>query len=263
VAARANVSDTPERRAQLALAARTACDAEAHVRTRGIDARSVRSAAGRDIKIEADFLLDQFIRDRLTQTTGLPVVSEESGGMPVAGDYWVVDPLDGSFNFARGLPFCAISIALWEGQAPIVGVVHDFARGECFSGLVGVGAWLNDEPIRPSGVSERAQAVLCTGVPLGNAFGSEAAAAFVGRLRAFKKIRLLGSAALMLAYVACGRADMYSEDAIALWDVAAGLAIVKAAGGHVAFRPNGNQALLDVEATNGVLAHDAEGWSRG
>jgi myo-inositol-1(or 4)-monophosphatase len=245
----------------LDLAVRTARDAEAHLRGHR-DTRSVRSADGHDIKIEADFLLDQFIRDQLTAATGLPIVSEESGGDLATGECWIVDPLDGSFNFARALPFSAISIALWRGSRPLVGVVHDFARGECFSGCVGEGAWLNGEPIQPSRVAERSQAVLCTGVPLANTFGAAAAAAFVDRMRAFKKTRLLGSAALMLAYVACGRADAYREDAIALWDVAAGIAIVEAAGGRVVSRAGVEAHLLDVDASNGLLTTDEGGWIR-
>jgi myo-inositol-1(or 4)-monophosphatase len=254
------VSDQPAHRRYFDLAVRTARDAEAHLRSHNLDARSVRSAVGRDIKIAADFLLDRFIRDRLTEATGLPIVSEESGGEPAAGDHWIVDPLDGSFNFARDLPCSAISIALWTGTRPVVGVVHDFARGECFSGLVGAGAWLNGGAIGPSGVADCSQAVLCTGVPLANTFGNDAAAAFIDRLRAFKKTRLFGSAALMLAYVACGRADVYREDAIALWDVAAGMAVVEAAGGRVIFRTGTRSGLLDVEASNGLLPRGEEGW---
>ena len=247
------MSESP--RALLELAVRVARDAGDLAQRSAAEGRHVKTDEGRDVKIEADNLLDRFIIERLVAEAPLPIVSEESGGEPRDEKaFWIVDPLDGTFNFLRGLPFACISIAVWRAGKPVLGVVHDFARDECFSGVVGGGAWLNGDTIRPSSVANRAQAVLCTGIPLRNTFGSEAAREFIARLRTFKKTRLLGSAALMLSYVACGRADAYGENAIALWDVAAGLAIVQAAGGYVTWRAHEDPKVLDVEASNGLLA---------
>lgn len=218
------------------------------------ESRRVRLEEGRDIKIEADFILDRFILDSLRREAPLPILSEESGGdVDTGSERWIVDPLDGSFNYVRGLPLACISIGLWRGMTPLAGVVYDFSRRECFSGIVGVGAWLNGEAISTSRTAKTSHAVLCSGIPSANVFGDADAASLVRRIRAFKKTRLLGSAALMLAYVACGRADAYHEESIAVWDVAAGVALVNAAGGRVEWRTREDPRLLDVRAHNGVL----------
>ena len=93
------------------------------------------------------------------------------------------------------------------------------------------GAWLNGQKISTNKVKEKSQAILATGFPVSTDFSKDALLDFVEDIRGYKKIRLLGSAALSLAYVACGRADVYKENNIKIWDVAAGLALVKAAGG--------------------------------
>src|SRR5439155_12695697 len=132
-------------------------------------------------------------------------------------------------------------------------VVHDPVHDETFTGIVGTGAWLNGETIRTSSVSDPGRAVLCTGFPVGLRLTDSAVAGVVEQVRRFMKVRLLGSAALSLAYVAAGRADGYAEQAIRVWDVAAGLALVLAAGGHSEVVPHGRTAALDVSATNGSL----------
>lgn len=221
--------------------------------------RGVRSERHRDIKIEADFAADRHIHEELARRSDVPVLSEERErplARDVEGYRWIVDPVDGSFNFARGIPFCCVSIGLWKGREPIAGVIRDLDRGELFTGLVGRGAWLDGAPMRVSAVRERARAVLCSGLPGAGEHGAERLARLTARANAFKKIRLLGSAALMLAYVACGRADRYAEDGIAIWDVGAGLALVKAAGGSYRWRPAAGDDRFDVEADNGVLERD-------
>jgi myo-inositol-1(or 4)-monophosphatase len=221
------------------------------------DAAGVRSESHHDLKIEADFLLPDLLVERLSALTGLPVVSEEDAPDAErndAGRRWIVDPLDGTLNFSRGIPFCAVSIALWDGAVPVLGVVHDLAHGECFTGVVGEGAWRNAAAMRVSAVAEPARAVLCTGFPAQTDHGEAAVRRFVADVATFRKVRCLGSAALSLAYVACGRADVYREDDIALWDVAAGLALVRAAGGGVAFSPTSTgRRTYRVVATNGIL----------
>ena len=243
--------------ASLDIAARIAESAAAAIATAG---RGVRSEEARDIKIEADFAADRHIHDELGRLSGIPVLSEERDpalARDVESYRWIVDPVDGSFNFARGIPFCCVSIGLWKGRQPIAGVIRDLDRGELFTGLVGHGAWLDGRPIRVSSVRERARAALCSGLPGAGDHGAERLARLVARANAFKKVRLLGSAALMLAYVACGRADLYAEDGIAIWDVGAGLALVQAAGGSFRWRPAAGPDRYDVEADNAVLERDA------
>jgi myo-inositol-1(or 4)-monophosphatase len=132
----------------------------------------------------------------------------------------------------------------------VLGVVYDFTREELFSGVVGDGAFLNEAPIRVSKTTAPGEAIAFTGFPSAASFETDSLTSFVEMLQRFKKVRLLGSAALSLAYVACGRGDVYIEQRIRIWDIAAGVALVNAAGG--AFQTLGTDPL-DVYADNGVL----------
>jgi myo-inositol-1(or 4)-monophosphatase len=213
----------------------------------------VRWAGGRDVKIEADRRLHELICRRLESASPWPRWSEEgppAQGWRNGGHLWVVDPLDGSLNFSRGIPMSCVSIALWDGARPVLGVVLDVGRGELFTGQVGRGAWLNGRRIRPSRVRRPAEALVCTGFPVGADFRLRTLSRFVAKVRRFKKVRALGSAALSLAYVAAGRADLYHEERIAWWDVAAGLALVQAAGGRIVWQPMGEGPWADVRAGN-------------
>lgn len=214
----------------------------------------------RDVKIVADRELDAHITRQLRKESVFPILSEEKGvvtSKKKSQEYrWIVDPLDGSLNFSRGLPFCCISIGLWKEMDPLLGVVYDFNRDEIFAGIVGKGAWVNGKPIKVSEVTEKSKAVLCTGLPADSDFTKESLRGFVKSARRFKKARLLGSAALSLAYVSCGRADFYEENNIRIWDVAAGLALVKAAGGAINVRRTMKENNLLVRASNNIL--DAE-----
>jgi myo-inositol-1(or 4)-monophosphatase len=189
----------------------------------------------RDIKLQADRDAEVIILDRL-QATGLPVLAEESGenGEIIAGGlFWVVDPLDGTQNFSRRLPLCCVSIALCRGEEPLAGVIYDFNSDEMFTGITGVGAWLNGEPMHVADTVDPKEAILCTGFPSNAGTTDDVLLHYVRQGQRFKKVRLLGSAALMMAYVACGRVDAYVEVGNYYWDVAAGIALIRAAGGVV------------------------------
>lgn len=238
----------------LSLACDTARDAVRHAMENAGDARKVEIDLRRDVKVRADHMIEEFVIRGLSERSGLPMFSEERGflagrGTDNNGYWWIVDPLDGSLNFSRGIPLCCVSIGLWKEAEPVLGVVYDFNRGETFTGIVGNGAWLNGAAITVSGAAEKSKAVLCTGFPVSTAFSTEALLGFVQNIRDFKKVRLFGSAALSLSYVACGRADYYQENDIKLWDVAAGLALVKAAGGAVRYTSLNANSTLNVEAS--------------
>jgi myo-inositol-1(or 4)-monophosphatase len=177
---------------------------------------------------------------------GHPVLAEESAAdvtLP-SGRAWVVDPLDGTANFLRGIPLYCVAIALVEDGEPVLGATLDAARNRVFSGVVGEGAWVGslEEPrmqaISTSDTASRAEAVLATGLPVGRDFSEGALTAFLPWFAQFKKVRMFGTAGLSLAFVAAGAVDAYGEDAIRLWDVAAGIALVRAAGGHVEMKPS-------------------------
>ena len=212
-------------------------------------ARQVQHSQERDVKIIGDTLSETIILEYLQLHSSFPILSEEAG---IIGEInhknyiWIVDPLDGSLNYSHGIPFFCISIALWKGNEPILGVIFDFNRNELFSGIIGEGSWLNETAIKTSKIIKKKEAVLCTGFPIRTDFTDQGITKFVKQMQAYKKIRLLGSAALSLAYVACGRVDAYMEENIMLWDVGAGSAIVKAAGGVIQI-DNCNDLLAPVK----------------
>ena len=193
----------------------------------------------RDIKLKADMESETLILNILKQNSHFPILTEERGlvttsNSPMEKEYqWIVDPLDGSMNFSRGVDVCCVSIALWQDSNPVLGVVYDFNRNEIFTGFVNGGAWLNGNPISTGKVREKSKSVLATGFPVSMNFSQKSLSTFTQNFSKYKKIRMIGSAALSLAYVASGRFDIYQEKNIKIWDVAAGLALVKAAGGAI------------------------------
>ena len=185
---------------------------------------------------------ETLILNILKRDSDFPILSEESGWVnisnsPMEKEYlWVVDPLDGSMNFSRGIDMCCVSIALWENANPVLGVIYDFNREELFTGLINHGAWLNDVQIHASKISKESDAVFATGFPVNMDFSQKSLISMTQKFSKYKKIRMIGSAALSLAYVACGRFDIYHEKNIKVWDVAAGLALVVASGGKIKCR---------------------------
>lgn len=144
---------------------------------------------------------------------------------------WIVDPLDGTANYVHGLPNFAVSIALEQDGRLLAGVVFDPILNECFSAAAGEGAWLNGQPIRCSGCRQIGQSMLAASFSANVPRGSPEIASFVEALHVSRAIRRLGSAALNLSYVACGRLDGYWATSVKAWDVAAGALLVVEAGG--------------------------------
>ena len=192
----------------------------------------VDSMEGRDIKLSSDKNSEKIIMDILSES-GISVLSEEYGLKKEEGEAcWIVDPLDGTINYYKGIDELAcVSIALWKEESPVVGVINRFAKDELFYGSMDKGAYLNEKPIHTSGMTETGQAVMATGFPVKRAYDTKSLTDFVKQIQYFKKVRMLGAAAIMGTFVACGRLDAYFEDEIMLWDVAAATAIVNAAGG--------------------------------
>jgi myo-inositol-1(or 4)-monophosphatase len=193
----------------------------------------VASADGKDIKLYADKESERILMSRL-QGAGIPILSEESADKFEwsGGLRWIIDPIDGSYNLFKGLrDLCCVSVALWEDDKPLLGVVYRFATGDLYTGIPGEGAFLNGMPISTSKVTDISQASLATGFPVTADFSDASLRERFALFRRFKKIRMLGAAALMCAFVGQGCVDAYAEKGILLWDVAAALAIVKAAGG--------------------------------
>jgi myo-inositol-1(or 4)-monophosphatase len=169
---------------------------------------------------------------------------------------WIIDPLDGTTNFAHGYPQFCISIALEHEKNVLLGVVYDPITRECFSAIHGQGAKLNGQAIRVSSIAELDQALLATGFPYDQRDNADF---YLSYFKAFmtrsQGIRRAGSAALDLCYVACGRLDGFWELKLRPWDTAAASLIVKEAGGRVSdfsgkdFSIHGNETL----ASNGAI----------
>lgn len=236
----------------LAIAEAIAADAGRELRAHRDDWRQIESEQGREVKIDADTRVEALILEALAKRAPFPVLSEEAGWVEgAAGDYcWALDPLDGSVNYLRDYPHCAVSLALLHKGEPVIGVVDCFMLNERFSGLCGKGAWLNGAPIRVSTIGDAAKGILHTGVPA--RASADSMRQFETRLSQWRKVRMIGSAATALAYVAAGRAEAYRESGSMIWDVAGGCALVKAAGGVVQIQGAALDQPLEVAAGNGL-----------
>lgn len=209
----------------------------------------------RDVKIAADKLSEKKIIKFLRQKTDFSIVSEECGIVKGRNkEYaWIVDPLDGTLNYSRGLPISCVSVGLWKNNLPVLGAVYDFNRDEIFSGITGKAAWLNGSRIKVSGVNRRQKAILCTGFPANTGFSVKNISRSINYIRSYKKVRLLGSAALSIVYVACGRADAYREEDIMLWDIAGALPVLSGAGGKSELKKSSKVNSFNVVVSNGCF----------
>ncbi|MEO1798292.1 MAG: inositol monophosphatase family protein [Pseudomonadota bacterium] len=190
-----------------------------------------------DFVSRADLRAEEIIREELTRarpTYGW--LAEESGETPGEDPTrrWIVDPLDGTTNFLHGLPHWAVSIALEHKGQIVAGVVYDAAKDEMFFAEKGVGAFMNDQRLRVSGRRAMIECVFATGLPFaGRADLPETLQDLARLLPACAGVRRWGTASLDLAYVAAGRYDGFWERSLKPWDMAAGIVIVKEAGGFV------------------------------
>lgn len=176
------------------------------------------------------------------------VLGEEGGHQPGRQGrlQWVIDPLDGTSNYLRGFPHYCVSIALVDNGEPTDAVIFDPLRNELFTASRGAGAVLNDKKIRVSERKDLAGTVIGTGFPPRERARASAQLKCVDSLLASAEdVRRTGSAALDLAYVACGRLDAYFEAGVKAWDVAAGVLLVREAGGRVCDFRGANTARLD------------------
>jgi myo-inositol-1(or 4)-monophosphatase len=218
--------------------------------------RRVNSAEAHDIKLAIDveaqdlitkMLLGEFPQHSLYGEEGL--VGDQS-----SEHQWVVDPLDGTVNFFYGIPHFCVSIALrWKSEI-IVGVIYDPVRDELWAAQKGEPPTLNGNAFRVSERADLAEAVVSVGLSKTGDTIAAGLPILQDMARRARKCRLLGSAALDMAYVACGRLDAYIEQGISLWDIAAGWILVETAGGLVDMKPrNDMKDRYSVVASNGVV----------
>lgn len=217
-----------------------------------------------DLVTEADIASERLIVERIrSYHPRHAILTEESGDVVALGDVdsdykWIIDPLDGTTNYAHGYPVFCVSIALEHEGRVVVGVVHDPTRDELFAAERGQGATLNGRSLRVSETSELNDALLCTGFPYDVRDRGDFARHFRNFIMRAQSVRRDGAAALDLAYVAAGRFDAFYEEGLRPWDVAAGVLLVEEAGGRVTHYDGSPFRIYTppIAASNGLI-HEA------
>ena len=209
-----------------------------------------------DIKLELDVRSQELItRILLGRFPDHAILGEEGLTGNQEGEFqWIVDPIDGTVNYFYGVPHFCVSIALRRNGGIVLGVIYDPMRDELWSVVDGASPTLNGVPCAASNRDKLGDAM----VSIGFAKSDDAIDSGLPLLQKMayrvRKCRMMGSAALDMAYVACGRLDAYIESSISLWDIAAGLLLVKAAGGRVDLKPHtGNPNKFSIVACGGKI----------
>jgi len=209
-----------------------------------------------EVKAEADTFIEKEILRNLSLLR-IPILSEESGHLykDFYSEYlFIIDPLDGTVNYVRGIGPCAISIALWKNNKPIFGVIYDLSSKKLIWGGKSFGAYCDGKVISVSSTLDKNKAILCTGFPVRYDMNLDNAAQdFWDLVSPYSKVRMLGSASISLVTLAMGKSDAYLEKNIMLWDVAAGLAIIEGAGGKYLLNDTKIKWSFDVQASNGKI----------
>jgi len=211
---------------------------------------------------EADLASEKLIIDRIrSHYPQHSILAEESGEAVIIGGTnkwkWIIDPLDGTTNFAHGYPCFCVTLALENEGEIVIGVTYDPTRNEMFSAEKGQGASLNNKPIRVSAAQKLADSLIVTGFPYDFKQRENFARHLTTFLLQSRGVRRDGSAAIDMAYVACGRFDGFWEEGLNPWDVAAGLLLIEEAGGRVSYYDNSPFSIYTppICASNGTI-HD-------
>ena len=212
-------------------------------------------STNKDIKLKADILAEKAIKAIIENESDYPILAEESGlsSKTIPNIFWVVDPLDGTANYERNIPICCVSIALILDLKPILGVIYDFINNDLYEGSIHTKALLNSKEISVSKVNNSSEGILITGLPNNTDYSDNALLKMIKDFQNWRKVRMIGSAAMASVYVASGKADLYKEKKTYLWDVAAGAAIVNAAGGEALITNQNKNFQVDVHFSNSHL----------
>ena len=240
---------------ELLTAVRAARLAGTYLKENKKDINKVLSSTEKDIKLKADIEAENIIKEVLKKDSDIVILAEETGlsveCLPEV--FWVVDPLDGTANYSRDIPICCVSIALVSKMEPLLGVIYDFNNDALFQGSVNTKAVCNENPIEVSNISNPEEGILLTGLPNDTDYSDQALKKMIMEFQNWRKVRMIGSAAMASVYIASGKADAYSETKTYLWDVAAGAALVNAAGGKVIISNQNDKFQVDVFFTNSSL----------
>ncbi len=235
-------------------------------RTKEIRHKNERTSIVTSVDLAAQETIGQVIAERFPDHA---VLAEEGSGAATSAELtWLVDPLDGTSNFAHGLPFACTSVAVRDADGPVAGAILEPFRGELFTAVRGGGAWLGEERLRVSETASLDRALVCTGVQSDDPAAVAVFAERMERLAAqCRAVRCLGSPALCLAYVAAGRIDAFLErDSTYAWDVGAGALMISEAGGRIEDIDGGplnlGLGIANVLATNGRIHQALTGLVR-
>ena len=218
--------------------------------------KRVKVLAAHDIKLEIDVQAQELIGKLLLEEFPAHAIYGEEGivGDQSSDHQWIVDPLDGTVNYFYGIPHFCVSIALRLQNEIVVGVIYDPVRDEMWTGQRGEISKLNGAPIHVSDRTALAEAVISIGLAKTGETINTNFPRLQQMIHRVRKCRVLGSAALDMAYVASGRMDAYIETGISLWDIAAGALLVENAGGTVDLRPRENMKdKYSIAASNGLI----------
>ena len=207
----------------------------------------------KEIKSNIDEELNNIIYNGL-KNTNISILSEEAeykDDITTKEYCFIVDPLDGTVNYIRGISESSISIALYMHGKPVFGVLGIFPSKKIIWGGKLYGSFLNDKIIEVSDIEKKSDAIICSGFP---SRLHDKEYNFINTFKQFLKVRMLGSASISLFNVAKGSVEVYYEKDIMIWDVAAGIAIVEGAGGNIKLSNGNYQNSLNVIATNGKIA---------
>ena len=211
----------------------------------------ILSNNARDLKLQIDIDAEEIIKEHIAQKSSLPILAEESGK---SGDldefFWVVDPLDGTSNFLRNIPISCVSISLMQGLTSVIGAIFDFNNSDLYYAHKDSKAYVNNLELSVSSLNLKKESTLVTGIPAKDNYSDEEFKNMISDFQSWKKIRMIGSAAMASVYVASGKAEAYKENGIFLWDIAAGAAIVEAAGGQISISNLQPDFRVDANFTN-------------
>ena len=207
----------------------------------------------KDTKLKADISSENLIKKIITTHSNYPILAEESGkSSDDLGDiFWVIDPLDGTANFNRDIPICCVSIGLVKKMTPLLGVIYDFNNDDLYEGNnIENSATLNKKDISVSNINKKSDGILVTGLPFNTNYSDNSLNQMIVDMQSWKKVRMIGSAAMASCYIASGKAELYKEEGIYLWDILAGASIVQAAGGKAEILNMNESFQVDVVFSN-------------
>tara|TARA_B100001175_G_C19310996_1_gene543010 strand:+ start:36 stop:791 length:756 start_codon:yes stop_codon:yes gene_type:complete len=219
---------------ELSVAKKAALEAGSILLNNKNDLNKAIFSSGKDIKLNADISSENLIKEIIKFESSFPILAEESGksSNDIGQTFWVVDPLDGTANYNRDIPICCVSIGMVTNLKPIFGVIYDFNNDELYVGnCSNKKATLNNNSITVSDIDCKENGIIVTGLPANTDYSDSSLNKLISDIQIWKKTRMIGSAAMASIYVASGKAEMYKEKGIYLWDIIAGAAIVESAGG--------------------------------